>query len=90
MKEKENSYENIKVLYHSAYSVYFSEDKDILLSAGYDGIILWDVKNNYEQIIYFSETSIFWKNQLERIDDDKIIVVTGDCDLKMISVSEKK
>ena len=66
MKEKDNgnSYENIKVLYHSGYSVYFSEDKDILISAGYDGTILWDVKNNYEQIIYFSETSIFWKKTI--------------------------
>ena len=32
----------------------------------------------------------FGRKQLEWIDDDKIIVVMGDCDLKMISVSEKK
>ncbi len=57
---KKNNYENIKIFKHSdrISSLLLLEDKNILISSGYDGTKLWNYNeiNNIKLIKEFKET----------------------------------
>ena len=92
-KENNNNYENIKILTHSnyVYSILFIEDKNILISSGWDGTKFWNLNkneinyNNISCIKYFNEVKCYWNNGLCRLDKDKIII-GEDKSLKIISI----
>ncbi len=97
-KENNNkNYENIKILTDSncISSLLLLEDKNILISSGWDGTKLWSLNineiNNIKLIRYFEETYCEWHSQLCRINED-IIIITGKHvkKLKLISISKKK
>jgi WD40 repeat protein len=93
-EENNDAYINIKTLSHSdkVIALLFLEDKNILVSSGYDGTKFWDINNNYTEIIYFQDTATTEMNELKRIDDDRIIV-RGKSEMthfKIISISQKK
>ena len=94
-KENNNKYENIKTLNHSdkICSIILLEDKNILISSGYDGTKLWDLNNynNIKCIKYFQETCCGSHCGLCRLDEDKIIVQGNTIDyLNVISIKNKK
>ena len=86
-EEKEMNYQLILTLKHShiVYSILVINNKNILISVGYDSIKLWNL-NNFELIKDFEETECF---SLCNIDDDRIIIIKGNS-FKIISLSEKK
>ena len=69
-------------------SILILEDKNILITSGYDGTKFWNI-NNFELIINFSNINCGYKNALKRIDEDRIIV-GGDDDEIMIIISIKE
>ena len=93
---KENKkYENIQILKHSdeITSLLLLEDKNILISSGFDGTKLWNYKeiNNINLIKEFKETFCAWNQGLCRLNDDIIIVRgNGTTSLKLISISKKE
>ena len=94
-KENNNKYENIKTLNHSdkICSIILLEDKNILISSGYDGTKLWGLNNynNIKCIKYFQETWCGSHCGLCRLDEDKIIVQGNTIDyLNVISIKNKK
>ena len=94
-KENNNKYESIKTLNHSdkICSIILLEDKNILISSGYDGTKLWDLNeyNNIKCIKYFQETWCGSHCGLCRLDEDKIIVQGNTIDyLNVISIKNKK
>ena len=86
-EEKEMNYQLIISLKHShiVYSILVINNKNLLISVGYDNIKLWNL-NNFELIKHFEETECF---TLSKIDDDRIIINKGKS-FKIISLSEKK
>ena len=93
--KENNNYENIKILKHSdwIFSLLLLEDKNILISSGYDGTKLWDLNNynNIKCIKYFQETWCGSHCGLCRLDEDKIIVQGKTIDyLNVISIKNKK
>ena len=91
-EEIKNNYQNIINLNHydQVFSILLLEDKNILVSSGYDGTILWNL-NNFELIYHFIDTYCGSWNAISRIGEDKIIVhENNDSSLKVISISEKK
>ncbi len=71
------------------YSILLLEDKNILISSGINGVYIWNF-NNFEKIFYLKE---IWcaRNSLKRIDDDKIIIGSGeDGKMKIFSISKKE
>ena len=73
-------------------SLLLLEDKNILVSSGYNGTIIWKIYEkgmNIEFIYCFKEAFGGCWNGLNRIDDDKIIV-GGEKSLKIISIKEMK
>ena len=94
-KENNNNYESFKTLNHSdkICSIILLEDKNILISSGYDGTKLWDLNeyNNIKCIKYFQETWCGSHCGLCRLDEDKIIVQGNTIDyLNVISIKNKK
>ena len=94
-KENNNKYESFKTLNHSdkICSLLLLEDKNILISSGYDGTKLWDLNNynNIKCIKYFQETWCGSHCGLCRLDEDKIIVQGNTIDyLNVISIKNKK
>ena len=94
-KENNNKYESFKTLNHSdkICSIILLEDKNILISSGYDGTKLWDLNNynNIKCIKYFQETWCGSHCGLCRLDEDKIIVQGKTIDyLNVISIKNKK
>ncbi len=72
------------------HSLLLLEDKNILVSGGYEGTILWKIYEkgmNIEFIYYFKEAFCGCWNGLNRIDEDRIIV-GGKISLKVISIKE--
>ncbi len=63
------------ILKHSDYvnSILLLDNKNILISSGYDGTKFWNL-NNFEIIKHIKETYCTNYNSLCIIDDDKIIV----------------
>ncbi len=88
---KNNEYISIKTLTHSNWvsSILFSKEKQILISAGSDGLKFWNYEN-YNLICDFKEIKCIGKNNLKKIDDDKIIVARKDEIINMISIKDKK
>ena len=90
-----NSYDNIKILTHSSeiWSLLYLEDKNILISSGYDGTKFWNLnknENNYDNIKCiksFKDVDSTWSNGICRLDEDRIIV--GHISLKIISILNK-
>ena len=73
-------------------SLLLLEDKNILVSSGYNGTIIWKIYEkgmNIEFIYCFKEAFGGCWNGLKRIDDDRIIV-GGEKSLKVISIKEIK
>ena len=68
-------------------SILILEDKNILITSGYDGTKFWNI-NNFELIINFSNINCGYKNALKRIDENKIIL--GGKFLTIFSIDEKK
>ncbi len=90
-----NNYKNMKTLTHSkgVCSISYLEDKNILISSGYDGTKFWNLnknENNYNNINciqYFENVKCGSNNGLCRLDEDRIIV--GSDSLKIISILKK-
>ena len=94
--KENNNYENIKMLKYSGwiFSLLLLEDKNILISSGYDGTKLWNYNeiNNINLIKEFKETYCRWNQGLCRLNDDIIIVSgkIGTDSLKLISIFKKE
>ena len=94
--KENNNNENIKILKHSdcINSLLLLEDKNILISSGFDGTKLWNYKeiNNINLIKEFKETFCAWNQGLCRLNDDIIIVPDkyGNTSLKLISIFKKE
>ena len=94
--KENNNYKNIKILKHSSwiYSLLLLEDKNILISCGWDGTKLWNYIeiNNINLIKEFTETSCQWNQGLCRLNHDIIIVngKEGNNLLILISISKKE
>ena len=87
-------YQLLRTLTYSKYihSLLLLEDKNILVSGGYKGTILWKIYEkgmNIKFIYCFEEAFGGCWNGLNRIDDDRIIV-GGEISLKVISIKEIK
>ena len=66
------------------------EDKNILISAGWDGTYFWNY-NTYENINKINDAICLRCDALRRMDNNKIIVGgKGDCKIKIISINEMK
>ena len=82
-------YKTIKILNHNdiVNSILLLEDKNILISSGY-GIKFWNLTNDN---IIFSNNNIFtnWKNGLEIINENKIIVCNN-TNVIIISINKLK
>ena len=88
----EDKYQLLTILTHSnfIYSILLLEDKNLLISSGYDGTFFWNI-NNFRCIHYIEDAKCWSSNSLCRINDD-IIIVGGEWDnkLKVISILKKK
>ena len=87
-----NEYQLICKLIHSdfVYSILLLEDKNLLISSGYEGTKFWNT-NNYQCINYIDDAKCYNSNSICRIDDDKIIIGSEwDCKMKVISILRKK
>ena len=89
-----NKYQLLTSLIHSddISAIILLEDKNILVSSGYNGTIIWKIYEkgmNIEFIYCFKEAFGGCWNGLKRIDDDRIIV-GGEKSLKVISIKEIK
>ena len=85
-----NNYDNIQILTHSkkVYSILLLEDKNILISSGYDGTKFWNLNKINNCIKYFGDTFSGWNGGLCRLDEDRIIVQGNKkYSLKVISIS---
>ncbi len=94
MERKNHFYQNIKLLIetNTIFSILFLKDKNILVSSGYNGTIIWKIYEkgmNIEFICCFEEAFGGCWNGLNRIDENKIIV-GGEISLKVISIKEMK
>ncbi len=82
-------YKTIKILNHNdiVNSILLLEDKNILISSGY-GIKFWNLTNDN---IIFSNNNIFtyWKNGIEIINENKIIVCNN-TNVIIISINKLK
>jgi len=90
-EENYNNYNLISTIIHSddwcsVCSILLLENKNILLSSGYNGTNLWNI-NNLDFIYFFKGASCYLWNGLSKFDEDKLIV--GDRDLKIFSLSLK-
>ncbi len=68
------------------------EEKNILVSGGYDGTNLWEIyenRINIKSISYFEKAICCCCNGLNRIDEDRIII-GGEETFKIISIKEMK
>ena len=86
------NYQNITTLADKNYinSILLLEDKKILISAGWDGTKFWTIKN-YELVFSLEDCFCISWNVLKRINDDNIIIGGSKmCNMKMISIKEKK
>ena len=91
-EENNNKYNLICTIIHSddyccVCSILLLENKNILLSSGYNGTNLWNL-NNFEFIYFFEGVSCYLWNGISKMDEDRLIV--GDRNIKIISLSSKK
>jgi len=86
-----NEYQCVTILINGfdIHSILLLEDKNILISSGYNGTKFWNL-NNYEFIIYIKNAICKLNKSLKRIDKNRIIV-GGDDDgiIKIISINER-
>ena len=93
-EENNNYYQNITILTHfkMIFSILLLEDKNIIISGGFDGIKFWNLYN-LELIKTFNDIFCGSWNGICRIDNDKIITQSIDGDneisLKIISILNK-
>ena len=93
-EKNKNNYQSITILTHlnRILSILLLEDKNIIISGGFDGIKFWNL-NNFDLIKNFNDTFCGCWNGICRIDDDKIITesINGDNEisLKIISILNK-
>ena len=91
-EDNNNNYQSITILRHDdeIYSLLLLDDKNMLISSGFDGTKFWNL-NNYENIIYIKEVICLCNNALKRIDKERIIIGGNDDGIiKIISIKEKK
>ena len=91
-EENYNNYNLISTIIHSddwcsVCSILLLENKNILLSSGYNGTNLWNI-NNLDFIYFFKGASCYLWNGICKMDEDKLIV--GDRNIKIFSLSSKK
>ena len=68
-------YECISILKHNdaIFSILLLEDKNILISSGWDGTIIWNY-NNLRILKYIKDTECYFSSEsVKRINNDKII-----------------
>ena len=89
-EENNKNYQLITILEHFnlIWSILLLNDKNILISSGWNGTTFWNI-NNFELIQYFKKVQCSSWNSLSRIDNDKIIIGQGKF-LKIISLNEKR
>ena len=89
-EENNKNYQLITILEHCnlLWSILLLNDKNILISSGWNGTTFWNI-NNFELIHYFKKVQCSSWNSLSRIDNDKIIIGQGKL-LKIISLNEKR
>ena len=87
-----NKYQNLITLVNKRdiFSIIIIENKNILVSSGFEGTKFWNL-NNFELIYYNRESKCLNKNALQKINDDTIII-GGEFDflIRIISIKEKK
>jgi len=86
--------DTIKYNYTKLSGGYLLEDKNILIgiSNTEDGIIFWNLKNNYK-LFNIEEAKCYYNNAICSLNDDKIIVGGGNKKkdrIKIISLSKQK
>jgi hypothetical protein len=88
--KKNENYENIKQLYHRSdvYSILLYEDKNILISSGSNITIIWNITDD-SNVTFSNESFSDSNNGLDKIDDDKFIVLRQN-GFSIISITEKK
>ena len=91
-EDNSNKYNLICTIIHSddcccVCSILLIENKNILLSSGYNGTNLWNL-NNFEFIYFFEGVSCYLWNGISKMDEDRLIV--GDRNIKILSLSSKK
>ena len=87
-----NEYQCVTILINDIgiHSILLLEDKNILISSGYNGTKFWNL-NNYEFIIYIKDAICKLNKSLKRIDKNRIIVGGNDDGIiKIISINERK
>ena len=89
-----NKYQLLTSLIHSndICALLFLEDKNLLISSGYDGTKIWKIYEkgmNIDFFYYFKEVFCGCWNGLNRIDENRIII-GGKISLKVISIKEMK
>ena len=96
--EDNNTYNNIIILslFNKISSILYLNDKNILISSGFDGTKFWNLNkkqinyNNIYLIKHFEETWCGWYDSICRIDEDRIIIQGNNQNsLKIISISNK-
>ena len=90
-KNKKN-YECIKTFMHKVFvnTILLLEDKNILISAGWDGTYFWNYKT-YENIIKIKDAICLSCDALRQFNQDQIIVGgKGDCKIKIIDINNMK
>ena len=90
-KNKKN-YECIKTFMHKVFvnTILLLEDKNILISAGWDGTYFWNYKT-YENIIKIKDAICLSCDALRQFNQDQIIVGgKGDCKIKTIDINNFK
>ena len=90
--KNKKKYECVKTFMHKFFvnTILLLEDKNILISAGWDGTYFWNY-NTYENINKINDAICLSCDALRRMDNNKIIVGgKGDCKIKIISINEMK
>ena len=91
-EDNNNNYQCVTILRHDneINSILLLDDKNMLISSGFDGTKFWNL-NNYENIIYIKQVICLCNNALKRIDKERIIIGGNDDGIiKIISINERK
>ena len=89
-EENNKNYQLISILNHSnlVWSILLLNDKNILISSGWNGTKFWNI-NNMELIQYLNKVQCSSWNSLCRIENDKIIVGQGKL-VQIVSLIKKR
>jgi len=91
-ENKKKIYECIKIFNHKVFvnTILLLQDKNILISAGWDGTYFWNYKT-YENIIKINDAICLSCDALRKFNNNQIIVGgKGDCKIKIIDINNFK